>query len=292
MPIVLAIGLDPVLWWLSCQQTTPWGISEYDVGGGIKGQPIEVIEGPHTGIPVPARAEIIIEGECHPDEVEDEGPFGEWHGYYANQGLSPVKEPVMHVKAIHYRNDPILTCSMPAVPPWDHSILYALGNSAGIREHLESFGIPGIKGVWCHEAGGGLLFNVISIEQLYAGHARQVGTIAALFATEIGRYTVVVEDDIDPSNMERVIWAMVTRALPDKSILVIPDCHSYNGDPAIPYEEKVKAGAKGPLTGARVVINACRDLSWKKDWYPISRMSPELREKTLGKWRERLSKFL
>lgn len=288
MPIAIAIGFDPVLFWLSCQPTTPWGVSEYDVAGGIKGMPIEVVEGPYTGLPLPARAEIVIEGECRPGEIVDEGPFGEWHGYYANQGLSPVLEPVIRVKAVHYRDDPILTCSAPAVPPWDHSLVYAMGHSAGIREHLESFGIPGIKGVWCHEVGGGLLFNVIAIEQLYAGHATQVGTIAALFNTEIGRYTVVVEDDIDPSDLNQVIWAVVTRALPDKSIHLITDCHSYNGDPAIPYQEKVKAGSRGPLTTARVFINACRDLSWKADWYPIARVSSKLRAEIIEKWKSAL----
>lgn len=80
MPVAVATGLDPALWMASCKPMTAWGVSEYDYAGGIKGEAIEVIKGPYTGLPLPARAEIVIEGECHPGELVDEGPFGEWHG--------------------------------------------------------------------------------------------------------------------------------------------------------------------------------------------------------------------
>jgi UbiD family decarboxylase len=121
MPIAVAIGVDPTLWWFSTDRSIPWGVSEYDYAGGMKGEPIEVIKGPYTGLPLPAHAEIIIEGECHPDELIDEGPFGEWNGYYANLGMSPVPEPVIRVKAIYHRNDPILTCANPGIPPSEQS---------------------------------------------------------------------------------------------------------------------------------------------------------------------------
>ena len=83
MPVAVAIGVDPALYCASSQPMTGWGVSEYDFAGGIKGEPIEVFEGV-SGLPLPARAEIIIEGECRPGEFVDEGPFGEFHGYYAN----------------------------------------------------------------------------------------------------------------------------------------------------------------------------------------------------------------
>ena len=138
MPVAIATGLDPALWWLSCQRDTPWGGSEYDMAGGIKGTPIEVIQGPYTGLPIPARAEIVVEGECHPGEFVDEGPFGEWHGYYANRGLATVPEPVIRVKAIHYRDNPILTCSQPAVPPHTFNLMLAVADSVAIRRRLEA----------------------------------------------------------------------------------------------------------------------------------------------------------
>jgi len=85
MPVAIAIGMEPALWFASSVRL-PWGVSEYDYSGGILGEPIEVIAGPSSGLPIPAHAEIVIEGECLPGELTDEGPFGEWHGYYANLG--------------------------------------------------------------------------------------------------------------------------------------------------------------------------------------------------------------
>jgi len=292
MPIAIATGLDPVLWWLSCQTDTPWGVSEYEAAGAIKGEPVEVIKGPYTGLPVPAHAEIVIEGECHPGEFADEGPFGEWHGYYANRGLATVPEPVIRVKAIYHRHHPILTCSQPAVPPHTFTLMLAIADSVAIRRRLEAFGIPGVQAIWAHYTGSGGLFNVISIKQLYSGHARQVGLIASQYSAEMGSYTVVVEEDIDPSNLDQVLWAMVTRSRLDRSIQILPHCHTNNVHPAIPPGEKRSTEEGKPLTAARVVIDACRDLSWKQDWYPISRISPELRKEIEGKWESILSELI
>ena len=260
--------------------------------GSIKGGPIDVIKGPHTGLPIPANAEIVIEGECHPGEFVDEGPFGEWHGYYANRGLATVPEPVIRVKAIYHRNNPILTCSQPGVPPHTFTLMLAVGESVAIRRRLEDFGIPGVQSVWTHYTGCGGLFIVVSIKQLYSGHARQAGLIASQYPGEMGGYTVVVEEDIDPSNLDEVLWAMVTRSRLDRAIQILPDCHAYNGHPAIPPGEKRSSQKGKPLTAARVVIDACRDLSWKEDWYPISRISPELRREVMEKWKAVLSGVL
>ncbi len=292
MPIAIATGLDPVLWWLSCQTDTPWGASEYDAAGAIKGEALEVIKGPYTGLPIPAHAEIVIEGECHPGEFADEGPFGEWHGYYANRGLATVPEPVIRVKGIYHRNHPILTCSQPAVPPHTFTLMLAIADSVAIRRRLEAFGIPGIQAIWAHYTGSGGLFNVISIKQLYSGHARQVGLIASQYSAEMGSYTVVVEEDIDPSNLDQVLWAMVTRSRLDTAIQILPYCHTNNVHPAIPPGEKRSTEEGKPLTAARVVIDACRDLSWRKDWYPIARISPDLQREIEGKWKSILSELI
>lgn len=290
MPVVIAIGMDPALWWTSCQRDTPWGVSEYENAGAIRGEAVEVIEGQYTGIPFPAHAEIVIEGECHPGEVVEEGPFGEWHGYYGNRGLKTVLEPVIRVKAVHYRNNPILTCSQPSAPPHTFNLFLSVADSVSIRSRLEDFGIPGIKGVWSHLTGAGGLFNVISIEQLYSGHARQAGLIASQYPAEMGAYTVVVEEDIDPSNIDQVLWAMTTRARLDRQIHIIPECHTNNVNTTLSPTEKMAGETQRPITAGRVVIDACRDLSWKEDWYPIARISPELRDKLINKWASLINK--
>jgi UbiD family decarboxylase len=292
MPVTIAIGLEPALWWQSCQADTPWGTSEYDIAGGIVGKPIEVIEGLYSGLPFPAHAEIVIEGEIHPEEYADEGPFGEWHGYYGNRGLKSVREPVIQVKAIHYRNDPILSCSQPSVPPHTFSLMLAVADSVAIRARLDQYGIPGIKGAWTHFTGSGGLFNVISLEQLYSGHALQAGMVASQYSPEMGAFTVVVEQDIDPANLEQVLWAIVTRTRLDRQLHIIQGCHTNNVNPTIPPFEKMNGETLRLITSARVVIDACRDISWKDQWYPIATMSDDMRSKTMAKWNSILSNLL
>ena len=82
-PVVVCVGQDPLLF-LASGNEVGYGLSEYDYAGGFKGEPIEVVKGRHTGLPIPAHAEIVLEGEAVPGEMQEEGPFGEWTGYYAS----------------------------------------------------------------------------------------------------------------------------------------------------------------------------------------------------------------
>jgi 4-hydroxy-3-polyprenylbenzoate decarboxylase len=84
-PVAVVCGIEPVLF-AAASLGLPWGVSEYDFAGHVRGEPLEVVQGQHTGLPIPARAEIVLEGEMPPPEVDSrpEGPFGEWTGYYAS----------------------------------------------------------------------------------------------------------------------------------------------------------------------------------------------------------------
>ena len=103
---------------------------------------------------------------------------------------------------------------------------------------------------------------------------------------------IVVEEDIDSSKIDEVLWAMIARTRLERDIHIIPDCHTNNVHPAIPPEEKISEGKQTIITSARVVIDACRDLSWKEEWYPIARMSPELRSRIKEKWEALLADCL
>ena len=104
----------------------------------------------------------------------------------------------------------------PGRPPTNHAHPMALVKAAMIWDEVEKAGLPGVKGVWCHTCSAVRLFNVISIEQLYPGHAKQAAMLAANChsGNYAGRWTVVVDEDIDPSNLFDVIWAMSTRCEP------------------------------------------------------------------------------
>lgn len=291
MPVAIAIGMEPALWFASSVRL-PWGASEYDYAGSIQGEPIEVMPGPCTGLPIPTHAEIVIEGECQPGELADEGPFGESLGYYANLGLSSVPEPAIRVKGILFRDDPILTCAHPSKPPHDYVLIGNISRAARIWDILEKSGIPGVAGVWCHEIAGGGLFTVISVQQLYAGQSKQAGLIASQLSNS-GRYTVVVDDDIDPSNLNDAIWALATRSDPVRSIEILRHCPTTSADPIVSPQEKRKTKlAPKPLYGSRAVIDACRPFEWKDEFYPVVQVSNELRLQLLEKWGHLFREFL
>ena len=226
-PVVATFGGDPLLFFLS-HTKFPFGISELDRAGGMLGAPVEVIKGPITGLPIPAHAEIAIEGEMPPPEVESrlEGPFGEWPGYYTvgSKGTAD-HQPVIRVKAIYYRNEPIL---LNMAPQWPGAPHHAVRFEGGILwQQLEAAGVPGIVGTYVHH----MFLVVVAIKQQYAGHAKQAGmaVLGCSASARNGRFVVIVDEDIDPSNMDEVMWAMTTRVDPATDIEII---HELLGDPA------------------------------------------------------------
>ena len=274
MPIAFVAGGDPLLF-LAAATEVQFGLTEYDWAGGVRGEPYRVVKGPVTGLPLPADAEIVVEGWVDPKEKIVEGPFGEWTGYYASDARP---EPFMRVEALYHRNDPIILGSPPNQPPDEQSFYRAFLRSALLRAELEAVGVPGIKGVWCHEVGGSRLFNAVSIEQRYAGHARQVGHLAATVhaGAYLGRYVIVVDDDIDVMDLNDVVWAMSTRSDPVESIDIIKRAWSGPLDPRIPKDRKGLS--------SRAIIDATRPFEWRADFPPVNTPSAETRRKAKEKF--------
>jgi 4-hydroxy-3-polyprenylbenzoate decarboxylase len=275
---VVLVGMDPLIFVASALEMAP-GISELEWVGGMRGEPLECIEGKHTGLPIPAQAEIALEGFLHPDQVHPEGPFGEWTGYYASGSRD---EPVFEVKAVYHRSDPIILGVPPEKPPYEAHRFRQYLRSANLRRELRLAGVPDVTAAWCHGVGGCRLFNAVAIKQRYPGHARQAGHVAAQTRTGayLGRITVVVDDDIDVSDLDEVIWAICTRSDPERSFDIIKRAWSGPLDPAI------EPGLKG--FNSRVIIDATRPFEWR-DEFPLA-IGPEPAEKRVT--RERWSWIL
>src|SRR6266508_565773 len=148
---------------------------------------------PVTKLPIPAAAEIVLTGFLHHDKRAPEGPFGEWTGYYAS---GEREEPVLEVEAIYRRNDPIILGVPPNKPPYEPHRYREYLRSALLLRELKAAGVPGVVDAHCFGVGGCRLFNVVSIQQRYAGHARQAAHVAAMsrVGAYLGRITVVVDD--------------------------------------------------------------------------------------------------
>jgi 4-hydroxy-3-polyprenylbenzoate decarboxylase len=273
-PVVVSCGHHP-LFLLAGASGIREDLTELEIVGSIVGHGVEVIRGRHTGLPIPAQAEIAIEGEFSPTETVMEGPFGEWTGYYASPSRA---EPIIKVKAIYFRNDPILLGSPPSKPS-PSNIQNRIQRSIAIEDHLKSCGLPGIKGVWLHQPGGTRYLLAISIKQNYPGHAKQVA-MAALGGKNsnyVGRFIIVVDDDIDVTDLNDVLWAASTRSDPKEAISIIDGFWTSPLDPAIPWEVK--------KTSSRAVIDAC----WPYERLPnvpkSCNITPEHKEHMQKKWK-------
>ena len=103
----------------------------------------------------------------------------------------------------------------PARPPHTLTLLRAITRSAHVWEEMEKAGVPDVKGVWSHEPGP-RQFTVVAIKQRYPGHAKQAGMLASqcFSGGYQNRFTIVVDDDIDPTRIDDVVWALSTRCDP------------------------------------------------------------------------------
>ena len=193
---------------------------EWNYVGAILNEPVSVVLGKQTGLPFPAASEIVLEGFVEPNDERAEGPFGEFHGYYPGKAGTA---PAVTVERIYFRRDPIIVGSPPAKPPNDYSYSKAVMRSALLHDALVAAGLSEVKAVWAHEIGGARMFNVVAIKQRYAGHARQAGHLLSQcgVGAYMSRYSVVVDDDIDPSNLQEVMWAVATRTDPVVDIDII-----------------------------------------------------------------------
>ena len=273
-PIALVVGGDLSLF-IAGSVELPDDMCEYEWAGGMRGRAYDVIKEKYTGLPIPAEAEIVLAGFVHPTERLKEGPFGEWTGYYAS---SHRPEPFVEVKAIYHRNNPILLGVPPNKPPYEPHRFRAYLRSALLKRTLEQAGVPDVTGVWCHEVGGCRLLTVVGIKQRYPGHAKQALLIAtgARATGYLGRITIVVDEDIDVTDLNDVMWAVVTRCDPATQLDVIHRAWSGPLDPAI------KPGQKG--FNSRMLIDACRPYEWKDDFPPAIGPSVEVKRATREKW--------
>src|SRR5579872_7143649 len=253
MPVAMVLGGDPLSFFYGGLEA-PYGVFELDIVGGLRGRPTKMIRGAVTGLPIPAAAEVVLEGFVDPRQTRMEGPFGEWTGHYAGG----AKEwPVLEVKAVYHRSDPIIVGVPPMGGGPDEMARYrAVLRSATIKENMTKAGVPGVVQVWCHEIGAARAFHAVSIHQSYPGHPVQAGTIAAQCggSAYASKYIVVVDDDVDATNLDHVLWAMIMRTDPRDSIQFLQGTWDSPADPALPPSRR----AMGDLTHSVAIINACK----------------------------------
>ena len=214
LPVAIALGTSPELL-IGSQWMAPQGVDELGLAGAIHRSPIKMTKATTVDLEVPASAEIIIEGVVLPNEREMEGPFGEFTGYY--QPATP--KPVIEVTAITHRQKPIYLAGLTGMPPTGHHILKQVPMEASYYLALKR-DFPGVKAVHFPASAGSHYLLIVSMKKRLQWEARSL--IAAAMGLAGPKFVIVVDEDIDVYNLEKVLWAVSNRTQPDEDVIILP----------------------------------------------------------------------
>ena len=275
MPVAVVVGADPLMFVMGGARFSAFE-SEYDLAGSIRGEPIEVVKCETNDLIVPAGAEIVVEGEVDANAFKDEGPFGEYTGYYSGVGTNPRN--FIKVNCITHRNNPIFMATTVGRAVTDTHMTLAIAYGATLWQQLSDMKIPGIKAVYCPPEAAGRFIAIISVKQMYPGHANQV--LTAAISTEMGAYglktVIVVDEDIDPADIPRVLYAVAFRFNPLRA-QIIQRGRSTPLDPSLPIESRW-------ITG-RLLIDATIPYDWEEKPIPIA-LDSDMVKKIQAKWKD------
>lgn len=284
-PIVVSLGNDPSFT-LAGAENVGFGQNELEFGGYLRGAPYEMISGPLTGLPFPATAEVVLEGEIlHPDvePKRSEGPWGEGLGYYA----SAFDQPALRVRAVYHRDDPIVM-GEPTLRFRNRGGAGGFAQTARRLHMLEHSGLEGVRGVG--QVGP---FLVVSITQHYSGQVMRIADfVMAGLADRPPRYLVMVDDDIDPTDPALVNWAISTRVDPAVQVHLQRErwCNVINPAGLTPAKRAIEDYTLGTM-----IIDACKPFRWRQDWgrmFARSDIEEDLRLRTAAKWEHSLGDLI
>ncbi len=246
MEVVISLGHHPAVSIGSCY-TGSLEMNELEVFGGLLGEPLQVTSGETVDLPVPARAEIAIEGVIDPPNMTTtDGPFAEFAHYY---GID-MSCYVIQVTAITMRKDAIYHDLDPAHR--EHNIANVLGNESNAYEVIKR-AVPTVQAVHLPPSGVCTFHLYVSIKKRIQGEGKFAG-LAALSASSGAKLVVVVDEDIDVYNEEEVLWAVATRVEADLDVSIIPSVTGANLDPSCYDETRFK---RGTMT-TKMIIDATR----------------------------------
>lgn len=273
-PAIAVIGCDPLLMLAGSLMTSK--ASEMEIAGSIRGEAVKFIKSPVNGLPFPADAEIVLEGEIDPNESLPEGPFGEYTGYYSDG--EQTNKPFLEVQKVMHRNNPVLWTSSLGRPVADVHMLLSFGRMATLWTDLENMKIPGIKSVYVPPESAGRFWAIVSVKTMYAGHSNQVGT--AVISTTTGSYgtkgVIVVDEDIKADDIDRVLWALSTRFEPLRGTQLINRGRSTMIDPAL-----------DPNSDRMITSRIIMDATIPHEWGDKKPMEIKMDEATMQKVKDR-----
>lgn len=271
-PVAIVLGSDPTVV-MAAAAPLPFGADELAVAGALRGRPLELVRCVTVPLEVPASAEIVIEGEILPDVVRDEGPFGEFTGYY---GGARAPRSVIRVKAVTHRTRPVLHAVYEGCPPSGSAMLVAVPREAEVMRQIV---LPGIKKVHMSPGGGGAFHAVVSVEKAYEGFGKYVGVaVLGCMAGRSLKRVIIVDDDVDPFDPVAVEWAIATRVQPGRDVEILRELPGVILDPSLPHRHH----SGPPALTSKMIIDATRYDA--KDFPPVCLPDKEVMEKVAAGW--------
>ena len=262
MPAAIVIGGPPSIAMTSVTKV-PFGVDEMTIAGALDGKPLEVVKCQTIDMLVPAYAEIVIEGEVLTDYKELEAPFGEYTGYVAERDFKQV----FVVKCITHRKDPVYHDFISQMPPSESSMIRSIGEESGMLKFLRvDCGLTNVKDVGFPQTSGGWQMCVIQLHKVWTPrptHSEAWQALCASLARAGGypKMAVAVDDDIDPRDVESVVWALSFRQQPHLDMKIIEGRFSALDPSSAPPEASLRErfypmGATGPRGGSSILIDA------------------------------------
>lgn len=252
MPFALALGTEPVIPFVSGMPLDDF-VNEADFIGGYLGEPLEVVACETVDLQVPATSEIVLEGAVSIEERALEGPMGEYSGYLNRGGGS--SQPVFQVSAMTFRHQPILPVVAAGEPIEENHSCWGLAISAQVLWELRKQGLP-VSMCFCpfQSAGHWLVVTLSKDWRQRSPPAGLINDVAAvLFRSRAGGMIpkfILLDDDIDPTNLDEVVWALATRCHPVRGVTLFP------GEPVLPLVGYLSQEEKQERRCTKVIYNA------------------------------------
>lgn len=253
IPVAIAIGSD-IGTLLTGASPVPYPLDKYLFAGAVRGEGLNLFE-LENGLLVPANAEIVLEGYVRPYELHEEGPFGDHFGFYDKP---TEKYPIFYVERMYHRDNPIYYGSVVGKPPLEDAV---------IGKAIERIFLPIIKillpeiveiNLPPHGVFQGLM--IVSIRKRYPGQAKKVMmALWGLGQTSLTKIIIVVDETVDPHDINQVIWAVSSYVNPQRDVVIIPNTHTDALDPA----------STAPSYGSKLGIDATKKFkseNYGKEW--------------------------
>ena len=270
-PIAVTLGADPATI-LAAVTPVPDALSEYGFAGLLRGSKTEVVKCALSDLQVPASAEYILEGFIYPDEMAEEGPYGDHTGYYNETEMFPV----FTIERITHRKEPIYHSTYTGRPPDEPAILGVALNEVFIPILQKQF--PEIIDFYLPPEGCSYRVAVVSMKKQYPGHAKRVmmGVWSFLRQFMYTKFVIVIDEDVNTRDWQDVIWAMSTRVDPVRDFTMVENTPIDYLDFASPVSG----------LGSKVGIDATNKLPGETDreWGTPIKMDETVKQKIDELW--------